>query len=102
MFCSDAWTSYPPVHGELLAITWAMKMMKHWTLVCDNLVICVNHTPMFGFLTMRPLTEIDNIRLRILVGKSMRWRFHIVNIPCIKNKYPDALSWFPSGGEAKV
>ena len=49
-FCSPAESRYSPVEGELLAVTWALKKSRLFTLGSPALYIVTDHRPLVGLI----------------------------------------------------
>ena len=49
-FCSPAESYYSPVEGELLAVTWALKKTRIFTLGATNLYVVTDHKPLVGLI----------------------------------------------------
>ncbi len=95
-FLKLAEMNYAPIEGEALAITWALKHAKYFTLGCDNLVVVTDHKPLVGHFNDKRLDEIDNPRLLNFRQKTGMWRFQVVWKPGKDNKFADATSRNPA------
>ena len=94
-FLKSAESRYAPVEGEALAITYALKQTKFFTLGCDNLVIVTDHEPLTKVLGDRTLDEISNTRLLKLKQRTLPWRFIIRHLPGKSNHFANATSRSP-------
>ena len=89
--CHDAWkitlagsrflkpveTRYAPVEGEALAIAWSLEQTRHFTQVCDNLIVVTDHKPLVKLFGDRTLDEIASPRLFPLKQRSLMWSFTV-------------------------
>ena len=69
-FTSDTEGRYSPVEGEALAVVFALKRAKHFTLGCQELLLAVDHKPLLGLLGNKNLEEVENPRLQNLKEKT--------------------------------
>ena len=95
-FCSSAESRYSPVEGELLAVTWALKKTRIFTLGAAHLYIITDHRPLLGLI--KGIEKADNSRLTRLREKLVSWKIRDV-LYCSgpDNVGPDALSRRPIG-----
>ena len=96
-FTHPAESRYAPIEGEALAVVDALDRARYFVLGCTDLTVAVDHKPLLGIFGQRPLDDISNPRLRNLKEKTLRYRFHLVHIPGVKNKASDCMSRSPSG-----
>ena len=94
-FLKPAETRYAPVEGEALAIAYALRQTKFFTLGCDNLVVVTDHEPLTKVLGDRTLDEISNTRLLKLKQRTLPWRFVIKHLPGKSNHFADTTSRSP-------
>ena len=95
-FCSQAESRYSPVEGELLAVTWALKKTRIFTLGATNLYVVTDHKPLCGLIM--GVEKADNRRLMRLRGELTGWSICDVWYHAGKrNAGPDAFSRSPSG-----
>ena len=95
-FCSQAESRYSPVEGELLAVTWALKKTRIFTLGATNLYVVTDHKPLCGLIM--GVEKADNRRLTRLRGELTGWSICDVWYRAGKrNAGPDAFSRSPSG-----
>lgn len=62
-FLRDAEKRYAPIEGECLAVAWALKDTRWFTLGCSNLVIATDHKPLLKILGDKSLDNLHNPRL---------------------------------------
>ena len=91
-FTKDAETRYAPVEGEALAVAWALKVTRHYTLGNPKLIVATDHKPLLKVLGDRKLEDIDNPRLLNLKEKTLNWRFKIIHVAGKTHIGPDTLS----------
>ena len=60
-FCPPAEYRYSHVEGELLAVTWALKKTRIFTLGAAHLYIITDHRPLLGLI--KEVEKADNNRL---------------------------------------
>ena len=60
-FCLPAESCYSPVKGELLAVTWALKKTRIFTLGATNLYVVTDHKPLVGLI--KGVEKAENRRL---------------------------------------
>ena len=94
-FLKPAETRYAPVEGEALAIAYALKQTKFFTLGCDGLLVVTDHEPLTKVLGDRTLDEISNTRLLKLKQRTLPWRFSIKHLPGKSNHFANATSRSP-------
>ena len=95
-FCSPAESRYSPVEGELLAVTWALKKTRIFTLGASNLYIVSDHKPLVGLI--KGDEKAENRRLTRLREELTSWNIRDVWYRAGKcNAGPDALSRYPAG-----
>ena len=80
-----------PVEGKALAVVDALDKVRYFVLDCRDLIVTVDHKPLLKFLGDRALDDIPNARLRNLKKKTLRYRFHIIHVPGMKNTATDAM-----------
>ena len=95
-FTTETESRYSPIEGEALAVAYALKQTRYYTLGCENLVVSTDHKPLLQILNDRSLADITNRRLLNLKEKTMEYRFTIIHVTGAKNKGPDAASRYPS------
>ena len=98
-FTHPAESRYAPIEGEALAVANALDKARFFVLGCSNLIIAVDHKPLLRIFGDRSLDAISNPRIRNLKEKTLRYRFHMMHIPGVKNRAADALSRRPTGSE---
>ena len=49
-FCLSAESCYSPVEGKLLAVTWALKKTRIFTLGATSLYVVTDHKPSIGLI----------------------------------------------------
>ena len=98
-FTHPAESRYAPIEGEALAVANALDKARFFVLGCSNLIIAVDHKPLLRIFGDRSLDAISNPRIRNLKEKTLRYRFHMMHIPGVKNRAADALSRHPTGSE---
>ena len=87
---------YSPVEGELLAVTWALKKTRIFTLGATSLYIVADHKPLVG--QIKGAEKAENRRLTRLRKKLTSWAICDVWYRAGKsNAGPDALSRKPAG-----
>ena len=67
-FCSLAELRYSPVEGELLAVTWALKKTRIFTLGASSLFVVTDHKPLLGLI--KGAEKAENRRLTRLCEES--------------------------------
>ena len=87
---------YVPIEGEALAVAWALKHSRFFTLGCDDLTVVTDHKPLTKILGDRMLDEIHNTRLFRLKQRTLPWRFNIIHLPGESNSAADAISRYPT------
>ena len=93
---------YAPIEREALAVADAFfYKARYFVLGCENLIVAVDHKPLLKLLADRALDDIPNPRLRNLQEKTLRYRFRIIHVPCMKNKAADAMSHRPVGSSLR-
>ena len=97
-FLRDAEKRYAPIEGEALAIAWALKDNRFFSLGCKDLVIATDHKPLVKVLGDRALDDIRNPRLFRLKQHTLMWRFRILHVPGKNNAAADAASRYPPAG----
>ena len=98
-FTHPAESRYAPIEGEALAVANALDKARFFVLGCSNLIVAVDHKPLLRIFGDRSLDAISNPRIRNLKEKTLRYRFHMIHIPGVKNRAADALSRRPTGSE---
>ena len=91
-FTKPAESRYSPTEGEALALKWALKHSRLFTLGCPNLLVAVDHKPLLGIFNSRDLSSISNPRIQNMKEDTLAWRFKIVHVPGKWTRGPDALS----------
>ena len=61
-----------------MAVADALNKARHFVLVCDKLIVAVDHKPLLGIFSDRSLND---IRLLDLKEKTLRYRFTMIHIP---------------------
>ena len=95
-FTTEVESRYSPTEGEALAVAWALKTSRLFTLGCPNLTIVTDHKPLLGILNERDLGSIKNPRLRRLKEHTLDYSFNIRYCPGKMHLGADALSRYPS------
>ena len=57
-FTNDAESRYSPTEGEALAVAWALRTSRLFTLGCPKLTVVTDHKPLLGILNSRDLGSI--------------------------------------------
>jgi len=95
-FCSSAESRYSPVEGELLAVTWALKKTRIFTLGATSLFVVTDHKPLVGLI--KGVEKAENRRLTRLREELSSWDIRDVWYRAgVCNAGPDALSRRPAG-----
>jgi hypothetical protein len=94
-FTTPEESRYHPAEGEALAAAWALAKTKHFTIGCEDLLLCVDHKPLVRILGNRELADIENVRLLNFKEKTLRWNFTVLHIPGVLHKIADAGSRHP-------
>ena len=95
-FCSLAESRYSPVEGELLAVTWALKKTRIFTLGATNLFVVTEHKPLVGLI--KGVEKAENRCLTCLRSELTGWSIRDVWYSAGKrNAGPDAFSCSPAG-----
>ena len=95
-FTTEVESRYAPTEGEALAVAWALKTSRVFTLGCPDLTIVTDHKPLLGILNERDLNSIKNPRLRRLKEHTLDFSFTIRYCPGKMHLGADALSRYPS------
>ena len=95
-FTTDPESRYSPTEGEALAVAWALKTSRLFTLGCPKLMIITDHKPLLGILNERDLESIKNPRLRRLKEHTLGYDFTIKHCPGKLHIGADALSRYPA------
>ena len=90
---------YAPIEGEALAIAWALRQTKFFTMGCDKLLIATDHKPLIRLLKDKTLDNVDNPRLFRLKQKVAMWNFDIIHCAGVSNIFADATSRRPLDAE---
>ena len=56
-------------------MVWSLFKAKYFVIVCENLIVVVDHKPLLGILGDKSLDDIDNTRLENLKEKTLRYKF---------------------------
>ena len=94
-FTNDAESRYAPTEGEALAVAWALKTSRLFTLGCPKLIIVTDHKPLLGILNNRDLGSIKNPRIRRIKEHTLDYKFEIKHCPGKLHVGADALSRYP-------
>ena len=94
-FTNPAESRYAPTEGEALAVAWALKTSRLFTLGCPNLYIVTDHKPLLGILNGRDLGSVKNPRIRRLKERTLDYNFTIRYCPGKLHAGADALSRYP-------
>ena len=94
-FTNPAESRYAPTEGEALAVAWALKTSRHFTLGCPRLYVITDHKPLLGILNGRDLGSIKNPRIRRLKEQTLDFDFTIKYCPGKHHAGADALSRYP-------
>ncbi|MEL6802194.1 MAG: DDE-type integrase/transposase/recombinase [Bacteroidota bacterium] len=97
-FTNQAESNYSPTEGETLAVTWALRTSRLFTLGCPNLYIVTDHRPLLGILNSRDLGSVKNPRIRRLKEHTLDFDFQIKYCPGKLHAGADALSRYPTRG----
>ena len=82
---------YSPEEDKLLAITWALKETRIFTLSTTNLFVVTDHKPLIGLI--KGVERAENWRLTCLHGELTSWLIQDVWYQAGKhNAGPDAFS----------
>jgi hypothetical protein len=92
---------YAPVEGEALAVADALNKARYFVLRCKDLIVTVDHKPLFKIFDDCCLENIHNPRLRNL-KKTLRYKFHMVHIPGMKHRAADCISRHPTDTPKKI
>ena len=98
-FCSPAESRYAPIEGESLEVAWSLEKAKYFVLGHPDLIVAVDHQPLFKLLGDRAMEDIPNPRLFNLKEKTLRYRFSMTFIPGKNNHSADAASRQPASRE---
>jgi len=101
-FLKDSETRYAAIEGEALAVAWALKQTKYFTMGCDNLVVVVDHRPLTKLLGDPTLDEIPNPRLFSLKQRTLPWIYKICWLPGKGNSFSDATSRHPASEDKQA
>ena len=82
---------YVPVQGEALAVGWALRRSRHFTLGIDKLIVLMDHKPLLKILGDRDLADIKNPRILNLKQESLRRRFSLEHVTGKDNHVVDAI-----------
>ena len=91
-FTNNAESNYSPTEGEALALSWALKHSRIFSLGCPNLFVATDHKPLLGIFNDRDLGSILNPRVQNLKEGTLPWHFSIIHCPGKWTQGPDALS----------
>ena len=94
-FTNDAETRYSPTEGEALAVAWALKTSRIFTLGCPKLMVITDHQPLVGVLNDRDLGSIKNPRIRRIKEHTLEYNFITRYCPGKLHLGADALSRHP-------
>ena len=94
-FTNNAESNYSPTEGEALALSWALKHSRIFSLGCPNLFVATDHKPLLGIFNDRDLGSILNPRVQNLKEGTLPWRFSTIHCPGKWTRGPDALSQYP-------
>lgn len=94
-FTIDAESRYAPTEGEALAVSWALKTSRVFTLGCPKLTVITDHKPLLGIFNERDLGSIKNPRIRRLKEATLDYHFSIKYCPGKLHLGADALSRHP-------
>ena len=87
---------YSPEEGKLLAVTWALKETRIFTLSTTNLFVVTDHKPLIGLI--KGVERAENRRLTHLRGELTSWLIQDVWYRAGKrNSGLDAFSRSPTG-----
>ena len=95
-FTNSAESRYAPTEGEALAVAWALRTARMYTLGCPKLLIVTDHKPLLGIFNDRDLGSIRNPRIRRIKEQTLEYRFHIQHCPGKLHLGADALSRHPT------
>ncbi len=99
-FTNEAESRYAPTEGEALAVAWALKTSRLFTLGCPKLIVVTDHKPLLGILNNRDLGSIKNPRIRRLKEHTLDYNFQIMHCPGKFHLGADALSRYPVSQKA--
>ena len=94
-FTNDAESRYSPTEGEALAVAWALRTSRLFTLGCPKLTVVTDHKPLLGILNSRDLGSIKNPRIRRIKEHTLEFHFDVVHCPGKLHLGADALSRHP-------
>ena len=92
-FTNSSEQNHSPTEGEALALSWALKHSRLFTLGCKNLFIVVDHKPLLGIFNNPSLDSIAN--LLKLKETTLGWQFKVMYNPEKWHQDADALSRNP-------
>merc|ERR1712082_572040 len=104
-FTSPAEANYAAVEGELLALSWALKMTEHFTMQNPKLVISTDHKPLVELILNTSLADLQkkNKRLARFKQRILRWDPKVViYTPGKDSTTADALSRRPKVAAAAL
>ena len=94
-FTNEAEGRYAPTEGEALAVAWALKTSRLFTLGCPRLTVVTDHKPLLGIFNDRDLGSIKNPRIRRIKEHTLEYHFSIKYCPGKLHLGADALSRYP-------
>ena len=94
-FVSDTESRYAPTEGEAMAVAWALKKSRMFTLGCPKLMVITDHKPLIGILNHRDLGSIQNPRIRRIKEHTLEYDFILRYCPGKLHLGADALSRHP-------
>ena len=101
-FTNPAESRYAPTEGEALAVAWALRTSRLFTLGCPNLYVVTDHKPLLGILNETDLGSIRNPRIRRLKEHTLDFDFTIKYCPGKLHAGADALSRYPAQQQHEI
>ena len=87
--------NYPPIDGEALAVSWALKKARLFLLGNQGFKVYSDHEPLVPIFNEKALEKIENPRLLRFKERTAQYRFTMEYLPGKKNEIADALSRHP-------
>ena len=101
-FTNPAESRYSPTEGEALAVAWALKTSRLFTLGSPKLIVVTDHKPLLGIFNGRDLDSIKNPRIRRLKEHTLDYAFQIKHCPGKFHVGADALSRNPARSQRET
>ena len=86
--------NYAMVELECSALYYAIKQSKHFLFALKNFVAVTDHSPLLGMF-QKPLSDVENKRVRRFREKLSDYSFNLAWIPRAKNTISDCFSRSP-------